>query len=324
MKKLSFSAALADALAEEMRRDKNVIVTGLDQGFFGAAFGQTLGLHKEFGDERMIDMPISEAGYTGISVGAAATGLRPVTEIQFCDWMTIASDQLINQAAFMRYMYGGTINIPLVIRANCGGYYAAAAQHSKMFESWFAFVPGLKVVLPSTPGDAKALLKASIRDNNAVIFFEHKKLYEMVGEVSEDPEYIIPLGKAAVKKEGKDISIITYSYVMHKALQAAEILDKEGISAEVIDLRTIKPLDTETIINSVKKTSRALCLQETWLTCSVMSEVAAVIAENAFDYLDAPVKRLGAKEAPNPFSPCLEEFILPSVDDIVKTVKGMF
>jgi pyruvate/2-oxoglutarate/acetoin dehydrogenase E1 component len=322
MKMISYSAAISEAIAEEMRKDPKVVVTGLEQGFNGAAFGQTRGLFKEFGADRVLDMPLSEAGYTGMAVGAAATGLRMVTEIQFCDWMTIASDQLVNQAAFMRYMYGGSIQVPLTIRTTCGGYNAAAAQHSKMMESWFAFVPGLKVAAPSTPFDAKALLKASIRDNNPVIFFEHKKLFECVGDVSENPDDIILLGKAEIKKEGRDVSIITYSYMVQLALKAADFLEKEGICVEVVDLRSIKPIDREAILASAAKTGKVLCLQETWLTCSVMSEIAAVIAENLAGSIKA-LRRLGAKEAPVPFSPRLEQYILPGVDSIIDAVHDL-
>lgn len=323
MKKITFAQAISEALAEEMRRDDKVVLLGLEQGPGGAAFGATEGLYKEFGDARIFDTPIAEYSYTGISVGAAATGLRPVCEIQFNDWMTIASDQLINQAAFMRYMYGGKIQVPLVIRTNCGGYRSTAAQHSKMMESWFAFIPGLKVVHPSTPMDAKGLLKSAIRDNNPVVMFEHKQLYSTVGEVSEDPDFLVPIGKCDVKRPGKDVTIITYSYVTHFALQAAENLAKQGIDVEVVDLRTIKPLDIEGILASVRKTGRVLCLQETWLTCSVMSEVAAIIAENAMDALKTPLVRLGAKECPNPYNARLEHYMLPSVETITEAVEKL-
>jgi pyruvate dehydrogenase E1 component beta subunit len=221
-------------------------------------------------------------------------------------------------------MFGGTLSIPMVMRLPCGGYGSAAAQHSHMWDSWFAFVPGLKVIAPSNPADAKGMIKAAIRDNNPVLVFEHRQCYQMEGEVPDDQEYIVPLGKADIKRTGKDISIITHSNMVNMALDAAGILEKDGISVEIVDLRSIKPMDTETIVNSVKKTSRALCLQETWLTCSVAAEVAAVIADKAFDYLDAPVKRLGSLDCPVPFAPDLEKFVLPSVDKIVKAVKEMF
>lgn len=323
MKKCTFAQAISMALGEEMRRDDKVVLIGLEQGQGGAAYGATEGLYKEFGDARIFDTPISEYGYTGLSVGAAATGLRPVCEIQFNDWMTIASDQLVNQAAFMRYMYGGKIQVPMVIRTNCGGYLSTAAQHSKMLESWFAFIPGLKIVHPSTPMDAKGLLKSAIRDNNPVIMFEHKKLYGLEGEVSEDPDFTVPLGKCDVKREGKDVTIVTYSYVTHLALEAARKLADKGIDVEVVDLRTIKPLDHEGILASVRKTGRVLCLQETWLTCSVMSEVTSVIAENAIDALKKPPVRLGAKECPNPYSAALERHMLPSVESIMEAVEKL-
>jgi len=323
MRIITYCKAVAEAIAEEMRRDETVILMGLDIGPYGGSFGATKGLYEEFGGERVLDMPISEAGYVGAAVGAAATGLRPVVELQFSDWVTIAMDQLCNQAANMRYMFGGLVKIPMVVRLPEGAYLQAAAQHSHMWESWFAFVPGLKVVIPSTPRDLKGLLKASIRDDNPVLFFEHKKLYEERGEVPDDPDFLLPIGKADIKREGKDITIVTYSYMVKKALEAASILEKEGIDVEVVDLMTIKPMDTETIINSVKKTRKVLCFQETWLTCSVMSEVAAVIAEQAMEYLDKPIRRLGSKEAPIPFSPDLENYVLPQVEDVVNTVKEM-
>jgi len=321
---MSYSKALGTAISEEMRRDPNVVFMGLDLAYYGGAFGVSRGMAEEFGTGRIINMPISEAGYTGLAVGAAATGLRPVVELQFGDWATIASDQLVNQAANMRYMFGGKLSVPMVMRLPCGGYGSAAAQHSHMYDSWFSFVAGLKVISPSTPADAKGLMKAAIRDNNPVISMEHRQCYEKIGDVPDSPDFVIPIGKADIKREGTDISIITYSYMVHMALDAAEVLQKEGISCEVVDLRTIKPMDRETIVASVKKTNRALCLQETWLTCSVASEVAAVIADEAFDYLNAPVKRFGSPDCPPPFSPVLEQFVLPSVEKIAQAVRDMF
>jgi pyruvate dehydrogenase E1 component beta subunit len=246
--------------------------------------------------------------------------LRPVVELQFSDWITIASDMLINQAANMRYMFGGEISVPLVLRAPVGGYLSAAAQHSHMFESMFAFIAGLKVVLPATPYDAKGLIKSAIRDNNPVIFFEHKKLYEVEGEVPES-DYIVPLGQADVKRPGTDATIVTYSYMVTRCLAAAEQLASEGIDVEIIDLRTVDPIDEEAIVGSVKKTHRLVVAQETWRKCSVSSEVAAIVAEKALDYLDGPILRVTAHDVPNPFAPVLEEFVLPNEAKIVAAVK---
>ncbi len=320
MRTLTYAQALAEAMAEEMRRDPTVVLLGIDIGPYGGAFGATRGLFEEFGPERVIDMPVSEAGYTGAGVGAAATGLRPVIELQFSDWITLASDMLINQAANMRYMFGGVISVPLVLRAPVGGYLSAAAQHSHMFESMFAFIAGLKVALPSTPHDAKGLLKSAIRDNNPVIFFEHKQLYEVKDEVPEE-EYIIPLGQADVKREGSDVTLVTYSYMVTKSLAAAEELAKDGISVEVVDLRTVDPIDEEAILASIRKTHRLVGVQETWPKCSVSSEVAAIAAEKALDYLDEPVIRVTAHEVPNPFAPVLEEYVLPSEEKIIAAVR---
>lgn len=315
MREISYSEALAEAMDEEMARDERVFLIGLDIGPYGGAFGATKGLYEKY-PHRILDMPISEAGYTGAAVGAAMTGLRPVVELQFSDWITIASDQLVNQAANIRYLLAGEVSVPLVLRAPVGGYLSAAAQHSHMFESWFSFIPGLKVVLPSTPYDAKGLLKSAIRDDNPVIFFEHKQLYEIKGEVPQE-EYTVPLGKAEVKREGEDLTIVTYSFMVQKSLEAAQKLASADISVEVVDLRTVSPIDGDTILNSVKKTGRILIVQETWARCSVSSEVAAIVADQGFDFLDSPIRRVTAKEAPNPFSPKLENYILPQVEDIV-------
>jgi len=277
-------------------------------------------LYEEFGPERVIDMPISELGYVGMGVGAAATGLRPVVELQFSDWITLPSDTLINQASKMRYMFGGVLSVPMVLRAPVGGYLAAAGQHSNSFESMFAHIPGLKVVLPSTPYDAKGLLKSAIRDNNTVLFFEHKKLYETKGPVPEE-EYTIPIGKADIKRPGTDVTIVAYAFMVRKSLAAAEQLAQEGISVEVVDLRTVSPLDEEAILTSVKKTQRLVIVQETWRRCSVGAEVAAIVAEQALDYLDAPVVRVTAKDVPIPFSPVLENYVLPQEADIIAAVR---
>ena len=321
-KKIYYNEAIGAAVAEEMRRDENVVCLGLDQASGGGAFFTVSKLAKEFGTKRVVDTPISEEAYAGLSVGSAATGLRPVTEIQFNDWLTIASDQIVNQGAFMKYMFGGSLKMPVVFHGNCGGYYSAGPQHSKMLESWFALIPGIKVILPSTPWDVKGLMKSAIRDDNLTILLWHKKLLATKGEVSEDPEYVIPIGKADVKHEGSDVTIITYAYQVLQALNVAKKLEAEGISVEVVDLRTIKPMDRETIIASVQKTGRAICLQETWLNCSVMSEVAAVIAESGVA-LKKPLIRIGAKEAPIAFAKNLEDYILPSEADIEEAVRKL-
>jgi pyruvate dehydrogenase E1 component beta subunit len=320
MRQISYSDAIAEAIAEEMRRDPSVVVWGIDIGPYGGAFGATRGLYQEFGPERVIDMPVSEAGYVGAGVGAAATGIRPVIELQFSDWITIASDQLINQAANMRYMFGGVISVPMVLRAPVGGYLGAGAQHSHSFESIFAFVPGLKVVLPGTAYDAKGLLKSAIRDDNPVIFFEHKAMYELKGEVPEE-EYTIPLGVADVKRPGQDVTIVAYSYMVPKSLTAAERLAQEGIEVEVVDLRTVDPIDEDTILASVRKTNRLVIVQETWRKCSVSSEVAAIVAEKALDYLDAPVLRVTGADVPVPAAPVLENYVLPSEKGIIDAVR---
>jgi len=320
MRTITYAEAVSEALAEEMRRDPDVVIWGLDVGPYGGAFAATKGLAEEFGPERVIDMPISEAGYVGAGVGAAATGLRPVVELQFSDWITIASDMLVNQAAKMRYMFGGEISVPMVLRAPVGGYVSAAAQHSQSFESFFAFVPGLKVVLPSTPYDVKGLLKSAVRDDNPVIFFEHKHLYEVSGQVPEE-EYTVPLGQADVKREGADVTLVTYSFMVTKSLAAAEELAKDGIDVEVVDLRTVDPIDEETILTSVRKTHRVIVVQEVWRKCSVSSEIAAIIAEKALDYLDQPILRVTADDVPNPFSPVLEEYVLPSEEKIIECVR---
>jgi pyruvate/2-oxoglutarate/acetoin dehydrogenase E1 component len=320
MRTIAYRDALKEALAEEMSRDPKVVIWGLDVGPYGGAFGVTQGLSEEFGCERVIDMPISEAGYVGSAVGAAVTGLRPVVELQFSDWITIATDQLINHAAKIRYMFGGVLKVPLVLRAPVGGYVSSSADHCQMFESIFTFIPGLKVVLPSTPYDAKGLLKAAIREDNPVIFFEHNQLYKTEGEVPEE-EYLIPLGKADVKREGNDATIVTYSFMVLKSLAAAATLAKEGISVEVVDLRTTDPMDEEAILESLAKTNHLVIVQETWPHCSVSSEVAAMVAQKGLDSLDAPVLRVTCENVPVPFSPALENFVLPQEADIVEAVK---
>ena len=319
MREIFYNQALGEALTEEMHRDKNVVLWGIDIGPYGGANGVTKGIFEEFGPERVIDMPIAELGYVGLGVGAAATGIRPVIELQFSDWITLASEMIINQAAKMRYMFGGVIEMPLVIRAPIGAYLSAGAQHSNSFESIFAFVPGIKVITPSTPYNAKGLLKSAIRDNNTVLFFEHKKLYGMKGDVPAE-EYTIPLGKAEIVHEGSDVTIVTYSYMLQFCLEAAKKFKSEGVSVEIVDLRTVDPLDEDTFLNSIKKTHRLVVVQETWRECSISSEVAAIAAEKALYYLDAPVIRVTAEDVPMPFSPILEQRVLPSVDKIIDAV----
>lgn len=323
MRKISYSEAIAEAQLQAMQRDPKVFLMGLVlKDPYGSAFGQTKGISDKLGTDRVIDTPISEAGYVGAGIGAAITGLRPVVELQFQDFITIAMDQIVQQAANMRYMFGGQLKIPMVLRAPTGAYLQAAAQHSHMLESWFAFIPGLKVVLPSDAYDAKGLLAAAIKEDNFVLYFEHKKLFDKKMDVPEE-EYEIPLGKAAVKREGTDITIVAWSFMVSKSLDAAKELEKEGISVEVVDLRTVSPIDEETILKSVAKTNKLLIVQETYRSCSISSEVAAIVADKGFEYLDAPIKRITAKEAPIPFAPKLEDFILPQTEDIIKTVKEM-
>lgn len=320
VREITFLEALNEALRQEMERDPSIIIMGEDVGVYGGVFGVTKGLLEKFGFDRVIDTPISEAGFIGAAIGAAIAGLRPIVELMFVDFFGVAMDQIYNQAAKIRYMFGGRAKIPLVIRTTIGGGISAAAQHSQVLYSIFAHVPGLKVVVPSTPYDAKGLLISSIRDDNPVMFFEHKLLYGIKGPVPEEP-YTIPLGRADVKREGSDVTIIGLALTIHQALEAAEILSKEGISAEVIDPRTIVPFDKETILKSVKKTGRVVIADEDYDRCGFASWVAAIIADEAFEYLDAPIKRVTTPNVPIPFSPPLEKHILPSAEKIVKAVK---
>lgn len=320
MRKLTMRAAINEALLQEMRRDPNVYVIGEDVGVFGGCFGVTAGLIDEFGPKRVIDTPITESAIVGNALGAAATGLRPVAEIMFMDFVGVTMDQIYNQAAKMRYMFGGKAKIPMVIRTACGAGGSAAAQHSQSLEAWFMHVPGLKVVAPSTAYDAKGLLISSIRDDNPVIFVEHKFIYDLEGEVPEDI-YTVPLGKADVKRQGSDVTIIATMAMVHRALEAAEELSKEGISVEVVDPRTLQPLDGETIIESIKKTHKVVIVHEAVKFAGPGAEIAAMIAEEAFDYLDAPIKRVAAPFTPVPFSPVLEQEYIPSKEKIIAAVR---
>jgi len=321
LREITYRDALREALREEMLRDETVFVLGEDVGrYWKGAFKVTKGLAEEFGDERVRDTPISESAIIGVATGAAITGMRPVAEIMFGDLSTLAMDQIANQAAKLRYMFGGQIKVPLVIRMPFGAGVNIAAHHSQSLEAWFMHVPGLKVAVPSTPYDAKGLLKTAIRDDNPVMFFEHKLLYSVKEPVPEE-EYTVPLGVADVKREGKDVTIVATLYMVHKSLAAAEELSKQGISVEVVDPRTLVPLDKEAIVNSVKKTGRIVIVTEDCKTGGVSAEISAVVAEEAIDYLDAPVKRVAEPDTPIPFSPPLEKFVIPDENKIIGAVK---
>ncbi len=322
MRSIRYVEAIVEALAEEMRRDERVFVMGEDVGKWGGIFRATLGLYDEFGPERVRDAPITEAGIVGAAVGAALADMRPIPEVMYGDFTTICMDQIVNQAAKIRYMFGGQAAVPMVIRTNMGAGRSSAAQHSQSIHAWFMHVPGIKVILPATPYDAKGLLKTAIRDDNPVIYFEHKFLYTYKGEVPEE-EYTIPLGVADVKREGNDVTIVALSRMVIESLAAAEQLEKEGIRVEVIDPRTIAPLDRDTIIESVKKTGRAVIVDEGCKTGGVGGEIAAMIVEEAFDYLDAPVARVGSLDLPVAFSPPLEAMYIPSQEKIIEAVKEL-
>ncbi|MCR2045407.1 alpha-ketoacid dehydrogenase subunit beta [Anaerosalibacter massiliensis] len=317
MKEMTYKDAVKLAMVEEMRKDENVFLMGEDVGLYGGAFGVSVGMLEEFGEERVRDTPISEAAIAGAAAGAAVTGMRPIAEIMFMDFTTIAMDSLVNQAAKMRYMFGGKAKVPMVLRAPGGSGTGAAAQHSQSLEAWFCHVPGLKVVVPGTAADAKGLLKAAIRDDNPVVFVEQKTLYKVKGSVPIDDEFIIPLGKGEIKKEGEDVTIISYGRMLPRVLKVAEELEEEGISVEVLDPRTLVPLDKELIINSVKKTGRAILVNEACKTGGYLGEIASVISESeAFDYLDAPIIRLAGLDVPIPYNPELESAVVPSEKQI--------
>lgn len=322
MRQLTYAEAIREAIRSEMRRDPRVFIFGEDVGRFGGCFGVTQGLIDEFGEEMVRDTPISEEAIAGIAVGAAATGMRPIAEIMFMDFVTVAMDQLVNQAAKMRYMFGGKISLPMVIRLPEGGGLQAAAQHSQCLEAWLTHVPGLKVVYPSTPKDALGLLISSIRDDNPVAFIEHKLLYSLKGEVPDENEPI-PLGVADVKRTGRDVTIVATGLMVHKALNAANELAKEGIEAEIIDPRTLFPLDKETIYNAIKKTHKVVIVTEEVKRGGWGGELAALIAEELFDYLDAQIVRIGSLNAPIPFTTVLENYVIPNEIDIINGVKSI-
>lgn len=321
MREITYKDAIREAMCEEMRRDESVYFMGEDIGAYCGAFGVSKGMLEEFGPERIRETPISETAFMGAGVGSAITGMRPIVELMFSDFMAVCYDQIINQAAKMHFMFAGKVNVPMVIRTAAGGGTGAAAQHSQSLEQMYLHVPGLKVVVPSTPYDAKGLLKASIRDNNTVVFLEQKRLYKNKGMVPEE-DYTIPLGVADVKREGKDVSIITYGRCVQMSLQVAEKLEKEGISVEVVDLRTLAPLDKEAVIATAKKTRRVVVVHEAVEFGGFGGEVVSTIVDSdAFYYLDAPVKRVGALYCPVPFNPILEAATFPTPEKIEAAVR---
>jgi acetoin:2,6-dichlorophenolindophenol oxidoreductase subunit beta len=323
VRELSFAQAIQEGLAQAMEADERVFIMGEDIGVYGGAFGVTGDLIHRFGEGRVRDTPIAELGGAGVAVGAAVAGARPVYEFQFSDFATLAMEQIVNQAAKMRYMLGGKASVPVVFRMPCGSGTGAAAQHSQSLEAWFGHVPGLKVLEPSTPEDAKGMILAAIDDPDPVLIFEHKLLYKIKGHV---PEYMYrtPIGKAVVRREGTDATVVAAAIMVHKALEAAEILAKEGINIEVIDLRSIRPIDTATIIESVKKTTRLACVYEGVKTLGIGAEISALVAESeAFDYLDAPILRMGGAESPIPYNPVLEKSAVPQVEGIVEGLRNL-
>ncbi|GGH16258.1 TPP-dependent acetoin dehydrogenase complex, E1 protein subunit beta [Alsobacter metallidurans] len=323
VRELSYAQALQEAMAIAMEADSRVFLMGEDIGVYGGAFQVTGDLVHRFGEDRVMDTPISELGGAGVAVGAAMAGMRPIYEFQFSDFATLAMEQIVNQAAKIRYMLGGSVSVPLVMRFPAGSGTGAAAQHSQSLEAWLAHVPGLKVVQPSTPHDAKGLLLAAIEDPDPVMIFEHKLLYKMKGPVPEG-HYTVPIGKAEIRRPGRDVTIVANAIMVHRALEAAERLAARGIEAEVIDLRSLRPIDTATIIDSVKRTSRLICVYEGVKTLGIGAEISATIAESdAFDYLDCPIVRLGGAECPLPYNPELEKAAVPQTDTIFAAVSDM-
>lgn len=321
VRKISFAKAINEALDYEMSKDKRVVLMGEDVGIYGGVYGVTAGLYEKYGENRVIDTPIAESGFIGAAVGAAATGLlRPVVELMFIDFFGVAMDQIYNQAAKMRYMFGGKAKVSMVIRTPCGAGFSAAAQHSQSLHAIFTHVPGLKVVMPSTPYDAKGLLISSIEDDDPVLFIEHKVLYALEGEVPESP-YSIPLGEGDVKKEGKDVTVVATAAMVHKSLDVANKLEKDGISVEVIDPRSLVPLDEDLIVNSIKKTGRVVVVDEGYPRASFATDIAAIAASKCFKDLKAPVKLVTPPATPIPFSSVLENEWIPSVEKIEKAIR---
>ena len=320
MKKMSYAEAIREGMSIRMREDPNVLLFGEDVGAFGCCFGVSAGMLDEFGEKRVRDTPISEGAIIGAAVGSAATGLRPIAELMFCDFLTVGMDQLVNQAAKMRYMFGGKISMPMVVRLPAGAGVSAAAQHSQSLEAWITHVPGLKVVYPSTPQDALGLMLSSIDDDNPVMFLEHKAIYTMKGDV--DSLTPIPLGKGDIKRAGEDVTIIATGKMVHEALAAAKMLEVDGISAEVLDPRTLYPLDKALIAQSLSKTHRAVIVTEENRRGGYGGEISAMIAEEMFDLLDCPIVRIGALDTPVPFAPVLEQVYLPNAQDIANAIRA--
>ncbi|MTI68575.1 MAG: alpha-ketoacid dehydrogenase subunit beta [Firmicutes bacterium] len=321
MKMMTYAEAIREGMRIKMQKDPNVFIFGEDVGAFGGCFGVTAGLFDEFGEKRVRDTPISEGAIIGSAIGSAATGLRPIAELMFIDFLTVGMDQLVNQAAKLRYMFGGKITLPMVVRMPGGAGVQAAAQHSQSLEAWITHVPGLKVVYPSTPQDALGLMLGAIEDDNPVMFIEHKLLYSVKGEVENEKP--IPLGVADIKKEGKDVTVIATGKMVHDALKASELLLKDGIDVEVIDPRSLYPLDKETIFKSLQKTNKVVVVTEENKRGGYGGEISAMISEDYFDYLDAPVVRIGALDTPIPFSPTLESYVIPNETDIVNAIKEL-
>lgn len=320
MKVLQFREAIAEAMSEEMRRDESVYLMGEEVAEYNGAYKASKGMLDEFGEKRVIDTPIAELGFSGIAVGSAMGGARPIVEFMTFNFSLVGIDQIINNAAKMRQMSGGQFNIPIVFRGPTGSAGQLGATHSQSFENWYANTPGLKVIVPSNPYDAKGLLKAAIRDDDPVIFMESEQMYGDKGEVPEG-EYILPIGVADIKREGSDVTVVSFGKIIKEAYLAADELEKEGISVEIIDLRTIRPMDHDAILNSVKKTNRLVILEEAWPFASVSSEITFQVQENAFDHLDAPIQRITTADTPAPFSPVLLEEWMPNKNDVINAVK---
>jgi pyruvate dehydrogenase E1 component beta subunit len=320
---ITYRQALNDTLGEELARDPNVLLMGEEIGVFQGSYRVTEGLLQEFGPKRVVDTPIAEEGFVGLATGAAMLGLRPVVEIMTINFILVAVDQIVNHASKIHYMFGGQVRVPLVIRTPSGGIGQLAATHSQSFENWFAYCPGLKVVAPSTPYDAKGLLRSAIRDDDPVIFIESLALYDTKGDVPDGEDYTVPIGVAEVKREGTDVTVVSYSRMTVIAMQVAQRLEEEGISVEVVDLRTLRPLDRSTVINSIKKTNRAVVISEDWRSYGIGAEVAATIQEEAFDYLDAPVQRVAGVEVPLPYAARLSQASKPGAPHLIEAIHNV-